>query len=401
MKSFSLLTPILAVSVLSPGTFALAQDAPANVPVADALVKATTIRCKATFSVMGKEGKATPFFDVVLSVEKPGRFRVDATPLNSNDGKPKAASFYMSDGKKQYEYNSLIERYRIEDAPKPGERYMSQLAAMAGLRRILFPGQPAAKGVQRTISEAQIDGKQLILATDNEMERTTKDGKKLVSYTRVWFDPDTKLPVRSLEGMVLDGADMPNLLLEYKDWSFDAPLPPKTFVWTKPVNAKAESVGLAIGTPAPDFKAVGADGKVVRLSDLKGKIVILDFWATWCGPCQRSMPHLEKVYRRVKDQGVTVLALCVWDEKSEYDKWIATRKATFTFPTAFDTGGRANSIASKLYEVTGIPTQYVIDKDGKVAAVFVGYEEGKPALENALRALKVDVDSKNVATAKP
>ncbi len=154
---------------------------------------------------------------------------------------------------------------------------------------------------------------------------------------------------------------------------------------------------LAVGTPAPDFAATAPDGSTVHLSDYKGKTVVLDFWSTWCGPCQMSMPHLEKVYQAVKDKNVAVLGVCVWDRKPEYDKWVAAKKDTYHFPTAFDPAvNQEDSIASKLYHVSGIPTQYVIDKDGNIAASTVGYDEKGTELENALKKQGVEV-----AAAKP
>ncbi|MCW3058919.1 MAG: Thiol-disulfide isomerase and thioredoxin, partial [Capsulimonas sp.] len=160
---------------------------------------------------------------------------------------------------------------------------------------------------------------------------------------------------------------------------------------------------LAAGSDAPDFSAVAADGRQVKLSDYKGKTVVLDFWATWCGPCQASMPHLESVYQQVKDQDVVVLGVCVWDQKDAYDKWVAKKAAQYTFLTAFDPAGHGdNSIASKLYRVKGIPTQYIIDKDGKIAAGYSGYNKGETRLDQALAKLGVTVPSDmKAASAKP
>ena len=155
---------------------------------------------------------------------------------------------------------------------------------------------------------------------------------------------------------------------------------------------------LAVGTLAPDFAAIAPDGSPVHLSDYQGKIVVLDFWSTWCGPCQRSMPHLEKVYQSVKDKNVAVLGICVWDTKPEYEKWVTAKKDTYHFPTAFDPAPTQDgSIATKLYHVSGIPTQYVIDKDGKIAASTVGYDEKGTVLEDTLKKLGADT----VAAAKP
>ena len=161
-------------------------------------------------------------------------------------------------------------------------------------------------------------------------------------------------------------------------------------------EAKAEASRpalLSVGTAAPDFAATTPDGKTVHLSDFKGKAVVLDFWSTWCGPCQMSMPHLEKVYEQVKDKDVAVLGVCVWDDKPAYDKWVTAKNGVYNFPTAYDSAGRDNgtSVASHLYNVSGIPTQYVIDKDGNVAASLVGYDEGDNRLETALGKLGVDI----------
>ena len=175
----------------------------------------------------------------------------------------------------------------------------------------------------------------------------------------------------------------------------NAPLTAASFEFTLPPGAHLPPPPpplLADGTPAPDFAAIAPDGSTVHLSDYKGKTVVLDFWSTWCGPCQMSMPHLEKVYQQVKDKNVAVLGVCVWDEKPAYDKWIVDKKGTYDFPTAFDPAGRgANSIASSLYHVSGIPTQYVIDKDGNIAASTVGYDEGGTLLETALNKLGTDI----------
>ena len=179
--------------------------------------------------------------------------------------------------------------------------------------------------------------------------------------------------------------------------------PPPGAQLSKPyVAPKPPKPLLAVGTPAPDFVATAPDGSTIHLSDFKGKTVVLDFWSTWCGPCQMSMPHLEKVYQAVKDKNVAVLGVCVWDEKLAYDKWITAKKDTYHFPTAFDPAGRgAKSIASDLYHVSGIPTQYVIDKDGKMAASTVGYDEKGTELEDALKKQGAEMAEGKTAAAKP
>jgi len=111
----------------------------------------------------------------------------------------------------------------------------------------------------------------------------------------------------------------------------------------------------------------------VKLTDLKGKIVVVDFWATWCGPCLSSFPALQQVYEKYKSNpNIVILALNTWERTQGAEKEKAVKKFIetnkYTFKVLFD---EENIVAQ--YGVTGIPTKFIIDQDGMIQFKSVGF----------------------------
>jgi len=148
-----------------------------------------------------------------------------------------------------------------------------------------------------------------------------------------------------------------------------------------PIARAADTTELD-GKPAPDFTLPSLDGKDVKLSQLKGNVVVLDFWATWCPPCRKSLPHLNKVANdaSLKQQGLKVYAVNCRETKDKAKTYL--QQNSLTFNVVRDESGSA----MKDYLITGIPTTVVVGRDGMIREVFIGFggEESEKQLDNAI-----------------
>ena len=135
------------------------------------------------------------------------------------------------------------------------------------------------------------------------------------------------------------------------------------------------------GKPAPPFQLEGLDGKLVSLQELDGSVVVLDFWATWCGPCVTSLPDLAKLRREMEGRDVHFFAVNVEEPRTRVNAFL--KQVKLDVPILLDTYGEA----SRAYEVQVIPKSVVIGRGGTVEDVIVGVPakgELKKAVERAL-----------------
>jgi thiol-disulfide isomerase/thioredoxin len=127
---------------------------------------------------------------------------------------------------------------------------------------------------------------------------------------------------------------------------------------------KIKNDPMAPGKPAPGFTEAYANGDLLSLSDLKGSVVLLDFWASWCGPCRRENPNVVKLYKKYKEDGFTVLSVSLDKTKAP---WLAAiEKDELIWPYHVSDLGGWNSKVPKLYGVKGIPFTVLIDKEGNI-----------------------------------
>ncbi|MGZ4787230.1 MAG: TlpA family protein disulfide reductase [Terriglobales bacterium] len=120
-----------------------------------------------------------------------------------------------------------------------------------------------------------------------------------------------------------------------------------------------------IGNPAPDFVVQDGDKKVA-LHDFKGQVVVVNFWATWCGPCVQEMPSLIAMSQKLKDKGVTVLGVSIDVDQAAYNKFLQQHGVTF------ETVRDPDQKSSALYGTTGWPETFIVDRQGVLRRKFVG-----------------------------
>jgi peroxiredoxin/outer membrane lipoprotein-sorting protein len=224
------------------------------------------------------------------------------------------------------------------------------------------------------VSEARYEGEKVRWPSIRYISKPDeRSGRDLVELT---INPDTLAVAR----MAWTNMTKPNgekLLLRttirFSSFQVGGPIDESDFVFTPPKKVKlVESVPIPgrsgsflLNKPAPDFEAKTIDGEKLRLSDLRGKPVLLNFWASWCGPCRRELPGVEKVHQAFKDKGLVVLGV------NDEGKAIArqyTGEASLSFNTVDDT----NLKVHRLYRVRSIPSVFLIDKDGKIVRFFSG-----------------------------
>ena len=190
---------------------------------------------------------------------------------------------------------------------------------------------------------------------------------------------DCKVRVEELDQLLIGGSvEKEATQLAYQQWKLQNAPDPKS----AQADADGSGDGAAgtesalVGKPAPDFELELMGGKKFRLSENKGKVIVLDFWATWCGPCIQAMPQIDKVTHEFAEKGVKLIAVNLQEAPAKIAPMLERLKLSPT--VALDRDG----VVAAKYAANAIPQTVVIDKDGKITRLFIG---GGPKLGDQLR----------------
>ena len=137
---------------------------------------------------------------------------------------------------------------------------------------------------------------------------------------------------------------------------------------SQPVSGDQQeaTVGVSVGQVAPDFTLTDLEGNEVTLSQYRGKVVFINFWATWCPPCRAEMPEIEAIYQEYKDKDVVVIGVDIREVEEEVRQYVQAGGYSWTF--VLDTSG----VVTADYKIVAIPTSFFLDTEGVIRAVNIG-----------------------------
>ncbi len=297
------------------------------------------------------------------------------------------------DGRQVTTYIPIFSQYIVEDyGPKFWQEGVDRLRVLPRALRLdqFFTAENPVTEYTRLVSDAQVKGLQTVGEYDCWVVQghCQIPGNQAVQATiplTLWHRRQDGLIVQVRADLTQsqNPAQFGHVVIVYNAGKIilNAELPPDAFVFQPPEGAEkvaafgprrarqADPAELE-GKAAPDFELKALDGSTVKLSGLKGKVVVLDFWASWCGPCRQEMPELEQLWQKVKDKDVVIFGVNLGDSAEAAGK--AADSFGVTFPIVLDSNGATGNA----YGVSGIPTTVIIDGAGVVRGRHVGYRPG-------------------------
>ena len=376
--------PLLALSAAT--LVAMAPARAAGSPDARAILDrvANTYRTLTSFHFAGKvavdmsrPGAHQAFdFPIVAAAVKPNRSRTEMQ-------NPNMGMIIVTDGRTLTTYSQQVNQYSLRPAP-PHRAATDSAAAMAG------PGSPLARyfGITRALKSARWVGSRTLELGGRRAEcdlvvvdydHPTNPGA-VYSPTTFWIEKARALVLREstqvrvnnpAHGGAMDLAQTTT----FTTARINEKVPDSLFTFRPPAGStevtqfSTEQTPNLTGQVASDFTLSDLAGKPVKLSSLRGKVVLLDFWATWCGPCRLEMPSIQKLHREFKTRGLVVLGINQGEDVLKVRPFL--KKNGYDFGILLDA---QQSVAGR-YQVSSIPSLFIIDRTGTIRSHFVGVRD--------------------------
>jgi thiol-disulfide isomerase/thioredoxin len=301
----------------------------------------------------------------VLAAARPGRVRDELRH-------PQAGMVMVSDGRQTWNYLAALGQFTRKPAPGDSSLPAGMLASQIFA---LYRDLPSTDSSARVVREEPLE-----LAGAMRpcwvIEARFATSKPSDPPRLFWVDQERAIILQQQASTMLgDGGKSVRQAetLRYTRVSLNQPVADEVFTFEPPQGAREVDEFRAgpqhadlSGKPASDFTLADLQGRKHTLSAQRGKVVMLDFWASWCGPCRMQMPRVEKLYRELKPKGLVVYAINMRESPAIARRYLERNKYTTT--TLLDQQGEV----SERYQVAGIPSLVVIDRQGRIAAHFVG-----------------------------
>jgi peroxiredoxin/outer membrane lipoprotein-sorting protein len=315
-------------------------------------------------------------FPILAAAAKPNRSRTEMQGAIMG-------MIIVNDGQTLITYAQQLNQFTKKAAPLPNPAADSA-GAIAG------PASPLARyfTIARSLRDAhwrgeralELSGKRVmcdVVEADYEHPAAMNAS---YSPTTFWIERARSIVLRESTHVHVEGAEQGGAadLAQTTTYSIarvNEKLPDSLWVFHPPAGAtevssfQTETTPDLSGQKAADFTLTDLSGKSLKLSTLRGKVVLLDFWATWCGPCRIEMPNIQKIHHEFKDKGLVVLGINQGETAKVVQPFL--KRNGFDFRILLD---QARSVSQK-YQVSGIPTRFIIDKEGTIRAHFVGVRD--------------------------
>ena len=333
---------------------------------------------------------------VKIAVSSPGKLRIESTSKLGD-------SLIVSDGENTWMYlGTLLQYTKTAAASTPTSLVKSLVPGMSSVMDQLKAKDPYVSAKITGEETVEVEGQKIdCYVVEGRLDKISLPGSIEMSggVQKVWVDKVSKLSLKqtmtaTMEGGPLTAPAQMNQAVTITSQKLDAPVPDSAFVFTPPEGSKlvpefkgpVKANADLTGQMAADFKLKSVAGKEISLQDVKGNFVLLDFFATWCGPCRRDLPAVEKLHQEFHGKGLMVIGVDGGEDSETVSQFLRTSKLSYPVLLTPD-----NQVMQS-YSVTAFPTLVLLDAYGKIVFYHVG-AGGDKALRESLAKLGLEAES--------